>query len=199
MSDKFIVGVTGGIGSGKSAATYIFQKLGVDVVDADEVARDVVKPNAPALNAIVESFGESILLSDGHLDRAKLRDIIFSDEESKQALNGIMFPAIRQELIRQLSEAKSSYVILSAPLLLENKLQKYTNRILVIDVPVETQVERACKRDDVNEKQIRAIIASQITRELRVNEADDVLDNSHDIDDLAEKVTELHQKYLSMT
>lgn len=198
MTDKFVVGVTGGIGSGKTAATDVFQQLGIYVVDADEVAREVVEPGKPALQAIVAVFGEGILVDDGTLNRAKLRELIFSDDASKQQLNDIMFPAIRNALIQQLSDAKSDYVILSAPLLLENKLQKYTNRVLVIDVPVAVQIERASKRDDVNEAQIKAIIASQIGREERLSLADDVLDNSQQIEQLAEKVHELHQKYLLM-
>ena len=198
MSGNFVVGVTGGIGAGKTAVTDIFQLLGIDVVDADQVARDIVRPNEPALNQIVETFGSEILLADGNLDRAKLREIIFSDTNKKAQLNDIMFPAIRIEMLEQLTNSRSPYVILSAPLLLENKLQQYTDRVLVVDVPISIQIERACARDDVNKQQIEAIISSQIDREKRLQLADDVIDNSQPLEYLSEKVTKLHKKYLCM-
>ncbi|NVK25369.1 MAG: dephospho-CoA kinase [Gammaproteobacteria bacterium] len=195
---KFIVGVTGGIGAGKSAATDLFEKLGISVVDADIVAREVVTPGQPALQKIVEAFGEQILLSNGTLNRAKLREIIFSNENCKRQLNDIMFPAIREELLYQLSNADSPYVILSAPLLLENGLESYTDRVLVVDVPESIQITRASSRDGVNNEQIKSIIQNQINREQRLEKANDVIDNSHSLDDLSRQVENYHQQYLTL-
>ena len=196
--NKFVIGVTGGIGAGKTAVTEQFQQLGIEVVDADEVARTIVQPNQPTLTKIVDTFGKQILLESGQLDRAKLRALIFSDDQQKQKLNNIMFPAIRVELVAQLSNAQSAYVILSAPLLFENGLEQYTDRVLVVDVPETTQIKRASHRDTVSEQQIKSIIKSQISRKDRLNNADDVIDNQGTVENLHEQVKVMHQKYISM-
>ena len=164
IKDKLIIGLTGGIGSGKTAASDHFMKLGVDIVDADVIAREIVKPNSKTLNKVADQFGADILLENGELNRAKLRERIFTSDDDKQALNSIMQPAIRYALLEQLNKARSEYVILSAPLLLENGLEKYCQRVLVIDVPVETQLQRASSRDTVSSNQIQSIIDSQIDR-----------------------------------
>jgi dephospho-CoA kinase len=199
LNDKLIIGVTGGIGSGKSALTAEFEKLNVVVVDADVVAREVVAVNSPALMQIVNEFGPDILLPTGELNRAKLREIIFSDEQSKQTLNAIMHPAIRNELIQQLIHAKSSYVILSAPLLFENKLDKLTDKVVVVDVPEHVQVNRASSRDDVEQEQIKAIMASQYSREQRNEKADYLVANEHDISLLAKQVIKLNTEFLRLS
>ncbi|GHB72477.1 dephospho-CoA kinase [Psychrosphaera saromensis] len=199
LNDKLIIGVTGGIGSGKSALTAEFEKLNVVVVDADVVAREVVAVNSPALMQIVNEFGPDILLSTGELNRVKLREIIFSDEQSKQTLNAIMHPAIRNELIQQLIHAKSSYVILSAPLLFENKLDKLTDKVVVVDVPEHVQVNRASSRDDVEQEQIKAIMASQFSREQRNEKADYLVANEHDISLLAKQVIKLNTEFLRLS
>lgn len=195
---KLIIGVTGGIGSGKSAATNEFERLGITVIDADIVAREVVEPGQPALASIVEHFGEKILENDV-LNRAKLRDIIFTDPEQKLALNKIMHPAIRDTLVKQLKSADSVYVLLSAPLLFENGLDKYTQRNLVVDVPEAVQMQRASMRDGVEQQQIRAIIAAQMPRDERLARADDVIVNTGSLDALHLKVQELHDKYLILS
>jgi dephospho-CoA kinase len=195
--DKYIVGVTGGIGSGKTAATDVFKTLGIDVVDADLVSRKVVEPGSVVLFQIEQHFGEDILLENGQLNRAKLREIIFRDQDAKQWVNDLMHPAIRQEIVTCLAEAKSDYVVLSAPLLIENGLEKFCNRVLVIDIPEEMQLSRASRRDDVNEEQIRAIMASQIDRQRRLKAANDVIDNSGDLALLSEQVKKYHNKYVS--
>lgn len=199
LNDKLIIGVTGGIGSGKSALTAEFEKLNVVVVDADVVAREVVAVNSPALMQIVNEFGPDILLPTGELNRAKLREIIFSDEQSKQTLNAIMHPAIRNELIQQLIHTKSSYVILSAPLLFENKLDKLTDKVVVVDVPEHVQVNRASSRDDVEQEQIKAIMASQFSREQRNEKADYLVANEHDISLLAKQVIKLNTEFLRLS
>lgn len=196
--EKLIIGVTGGIGSGKTAATNEFERLGITVIDADIVAREVVEPGQPALASIVEHFGESILENDV-LNRAKLRDVIFTDPEQKLALNKIMHPAIRDALVKQLESADSVYVLLSAPLLFENGLDKYTQRNLVVDVPEAVQMQRASMRDGVEQQQIRAIIAAQMPRDERLARADDVIVNTGSLDALHLKVQELHDKYLILS
>jgi len=199
LLNKFIVGVTGGIGSGKTAVTDRFIQLGIDVVDADIVAREVVAIGSKVLAAIEAHFGREILLTDGSLDRAKLRTIIFTDVEQKKWLNQLMHPAIRTELIQQLSQADSVYVILSAPLLLENNLQFLVDKVLSVDVPEKLQVERASLRDGVSAEQIQAIIESQITRELRLQRSDEVIDNSGDLEQLQLEVDKAHQRFLQMS
>ena len=195
---KLIIGVTGGIGSGKTAATDEFERLGITVIDADIVAREVVEPGQPALASIVEHFGEKILENDV-LNRAKLRDIIFTDPEQKLALNKIMHPAIRDAHVKQLESADSVYVLLSAPLLFENGLDKYTQRNLVVDVPEAVQMQRASMRDGVEQQQIRSIIAAQMPRDERLARADDVIVNTGSLDALHLKVQELHDKYLILS
>ena len=198
IKDKLIIGLTGGIGSGKTAASDHFMKLGVDIVDADVIAREIVKPNSKTLNKVADQFGADILLENGELNRAKLRERIFTSDDDKQALNSIMQPAIRYALLEQLNKARSEYVILSAPLLLENGLEKYCQRVLVIDVPVETQLQRASSRDTVSSNQIQSIIDSQIDRTSRLSKADDVIANSEDLTHLSKQVTQLHNKYLTL-
>lgn len=197
-SKRLIVGLTGGIGSGKTAATDLFAEQGIDIVDADIVARQVVTPGAPALESIKAEFGDEYIDGEGLLNRAKLRALVFSDESAKQKLNAIMQPAIRTELLDQLTQAKSRYVILSAPLLLENGLESYCQRVLVVDVPEALQVQRATNRDSVNEEQIKSIISSQIDRPTRLTKADDVIDNSGSLSELKIQVNQLHKKYLTL-
>lgn len=194
---KFIVGVTGGIGAGKSAATDRFIELGISVVDADIVAREVVEPGSATLNAIAEAFGTEILLQDGGLNRSKMRELVFNDEAAKLKLNAIIHPAIRTEMLSQLQNASSAYVILSAPLLLENKLEKYVDQVVVVDVPESVQVQRASSRDGVDSEQIKAIMASQCNRQQRLEKADYILDNTGKLEDLQEKVERLHQTFLA--
>ena len=201
LQHKLIIGVTGGIGAGKTAATDAFAELGIAVVDADLVAREVVEPGSSVLEQIRVYFGDDILLADGNLNRAKLRQIIFSDVAQKNWLNQLMHPAIRQALVAQLelAAAESPYVILSAPLLLENELEIMVDRVLVVDVNEEVQLQRASGRDGVNESQIQAIIDSQISRPERLAKADDVIDNSKDLKCLIEQVKRFHKKYLELT
>lgn len=194
---QFIVGVTGGIGAGKTAVTDIFQQLGIDVVDADVVAREVVQPGKPALAQLIDVFGEQMIQPDGELNRAKLRQLVFTDGAAKQQLNDIMHPAIRTELTQQLQQAKSAYAILAAPLLLENNLQSYINSLVVVDVPEELQLARASSRDQVQVQQIKAIMSSQCSRQQRLEQADHVIDNSGPLLALNEQVEDLHQQFMT--
>ncbi|KZZ51337.1 dephospho-CoA kinase, partial [Oleiphilus sp. HI0122] len=172
-----IIGLTGGIGSGKSAASAHFEKLGIHVVDADLVAREVVEPGKPALATIAKQFGADILNEFGGLDRTKLRAIIFSDTNAKRWLEALLHPIIRSEIIRQISNAESPYAILVSPLLFETDQHKLCSRTLLIDAPKELQIERATKRDNVSIDSIEKIIAAQMPREAKQKHADDIILN----------------------
>lgn len=194
----FVVGLTGGIGSGKSAATAIFEKHGIDIIDADEVAREVVAVGSEGLRHIAEHFGETILLEDGCLNRAALREKVFAAEEEKHWLNGLLHPLIRSRMQQLISESTSPYCILSVPLLVENKLTEMCKHVVVVDCPEAMQLERALKRDGSTEQTIKSIMASQATRKERVDAANDVLDNSTTLEALASQISTLHQKLLSL-
>ncbi len=193
---NWILGVTGGIGSGKTAATDYFQTLGIVVVDADVVAREVVQPGQSALAAIVQHFGQDALAADGSLDRRKLREIVFADVSQRQALEAITHPAIHAELIRQLQIASSPYAILATPLLWETGQAKLVQHSLVIDVPEALQLQRASLRDGNSEAQIKAIMAAQLSREQRLAKADDVISNTGSLNDLYAEINRLHPLYL---
>ncbi len=193
-----VIGLTGGIGSGKTAASDHFKTLGIDIIDADIAARTVVEPNQPGLKKIAEHFGENILLADGNLDRAALREKIFSDPDEKQWLEALLHPLIRDEINRSIQTATSPYVIFVSPLLLETDQHNLCNRILVIDVPEEIQIERAASRDDNTYEQIQKIIASQIPRQQRLDKADDVISNTKGLSELHQAVEDLHKNYLSL-
>lgn len=192
----FIVGLTGGIGSGKTTVANLFHQLGIQSVDADIVAREVVEPGTPCLQCIVEHFGPAILQADGQLNRAALREIIFSQPEQKTWLNNLLHPAIRQQLLQQLAALTSPYALLIAPLLLENGLNHYVQRVLVVDLPERLQIARTLQRDQVSEQQVAAIIATQLPRAERLKRADDVVVNDQTADVLQQQVQALHQFYL---
>lgn len=194
-----IVGLTGGIGSGKSAASACFAKLGVTIVDADVIAREAVQPNTPALQAIAKHFGPEILLPNGALNRAQLRHIIFAQPEAKTWLESLLHPLINQRLQQQLHSARSAYAVLASPLLLETSQHQLVDRILVIDCPPEVQIQRAAQRDNIDPAQIKAIMATQINRTERLKRADDVLHNHGDLQELEGEVAKLHQQYLRLS
>ena len=195
---SYIIGLTGGIGSGKTTVSDIFESYGVEVVDADIKAREVVAVGSKALNEIHQRYGDQIIENSGELNRKALREIIFKDETEKAWLNNLMHPLIRESIVNSLAQAKSEYVILSAPLLFENGLEKLVNSTLVVDVEESVQQERTSKRDGVDKSQVKAIIDSQIDRAKRLSLAHDVIDNSsHDLDTLKEKVKSLHETYLN--
>jgi dephospho-CoA kinase len=195
---SFIVGLTGGIGSGKSAVAELFRGLGIEVVDADIAARKVVEPDSPALMAIAEHFGSAIIQQDGNLDRAALREIIFNDEQDRLWLEQLLHPAIGLWLTNKLSSASSPYAILESPLLLETTQHQLVDRILVVDVNKNVQIERASARDNNTPEQIKAIIATQMERTIRLERADDVIDNNGPPETLKETVNQFHQTYLRL-
>ena len=193
-----IIGLTGGIGSGKSAVSDKFKSLGITVVDADVAARTVVEPSQPALAEIEKHFGSNILNQEGVLDRAQLREIMASDSEERVWLESVLHPRIGEQIAKELAESTSPYTIYVAPLLLETNSQKICSRVLVVDVPKEIQIQRTAERDKVSEIQIEKIVAVQMEREERLEKADDVLVNTGTIKELEEQVVKLHQKYLEM-
>ncbi len=196
---RFIVGLTGGIGSGKTTVANEFIRLGAQAVDADIVAREVVAPGSECLEAIAVKFGPEILLADGQLNRSELRAQIFADQNKKQWLNQLMHPAIRQLMLQQLNAADSPYVLLIAPLLFENGLERYTNLNVVVDVPEQVQLERTCQRDAVDHEQVKSIIASQISRQQRLAKADEIVDNDRPWPQVANDIAFLHQKFMQLS
>ena len=192
----FVVGITGGIGSGKSAVTDHLETLGITVVDADKVARVVVEPGTSGLAAIVEHFGEDILLADGGLDRAALRKIVFDNPEERKVLEGITHPRIRDEIARQLSQASSPYVVLSSPLLLESGQNTFTDYVVVVDVPEEVQLRRTMARDDNSEALVKQIMAAQLDRQTRLARADTSITNDASLEELCERVEAMHEDLL---
>lgn len=193
----YIVALTGGIGSGKSTVADAFSRLGIVIVDADIIARQVVEPQTPGLRAIEAHFGKDIINSDGTLNRRLLRERIFSRPEEKTWLNALLHPMIHQETQRQISAATSPYVLWVIPLLVENQLQHKANRILVIDVLPETQLQRTMLRDNVTRQHAEQILAAQATREARLAVADDVIDNNGAPEKIASDVARLHAHYLA--
>lgn len=199
MSKPWILGLTGGIGSGKSAAAEAFAELGIETIDADHAARWVVEPGRPALAAIVDRFGEAVLQADGQLNRAALRERIFADPQQRQWLEKLLHPLIRAEISSFLSAAQSPYAILVSPLLIESGQHKTVQRVLVVDVPSELQMARAVQRDQVSEAQLRAIMKAQLDRDERLKYADDVLCNAADKAALQREAQRLHAYYLTLT
>ncbi|NTX69286.1 dephospho-CoA kinase [Lelliottia amnigena] len=193
----YIVALTGGIGSGKSTVADAFSRLGIVIVDADIIARQVVEPQTPGLRAIEAHFGKDIINSDGTLNRRLLRERIFCRPEEKTWLNALLHPMIHQETQRQISAATSPYVLWVIPLLVENQLQHKANRILVIDVLPETQLQRTMLRDNVTRQHAEQILAAQATREARLAVADDVIDNNGAPETIASDVARLHAHYLA--
>lgn len=193
---NFIVGLTGGIGSGKTAVSSRFAKLGIGVVDADVIAREVVEPGTEALTKIAAHFGNNLLLSNGALDRAALRQTIFADTSAKTWLESLLHPLIANETIKQLDAVQSSYALYVSPLLVESKQQTMCQRLVVVDVPESVQLERTMKRDSNEQAQVERIIASQATRDERLAVATDVIDNTTGFTDLDQQVSRLHQQFL---
>ena len=191
-----IVGITGGIGSGKSAVTERFEQLGITVVDADLAARVIVETGKPALTAIAAHFGQDILQADGTLDRAALRQRVFADEDERRWLEQLTHPLIGQEIVDQIAAATSPYTILSSPLLLETSQKALVDCVVVVDVPEETQLQRTMQRDANAEAQVKRIMAAQMRREDRLERADIVIDNSRSLEELDSLVEELHKEFL---
>jgi len=196
LSGRPVVGITGGIGSGKTAVTDLLAGLGITIVDADLASRLIMQPGKPALAAVRNHFGASILLADGQLDRAALRALVFADPTERAWLEALTHPLIGQEIQDQLAAATSPYVVLSSPLLLETSQRELCDCVVVVDVPASMQLERTMARDNNDAVQVRRIMAAQLEREARIAQADEIIDNSGTLQDLQERVRDLHQRLL---
>jgi len=190
---NLIVGITGGIGCGKSSVTDRLKTLKIDIVDADIIARKIVEPGELALEEIVEHFGRKILLPDGRLDRAQLRVIVFSAEEEKYWLETLTHPLIEKEIQTQISSSNSAYVVLSSALLLESRQRDLVDLTVVVDIPETLQVARTILRDKNSEDLVKKIIKSQLERNERLSRADIIIDNSYSLDNLNTEIQKLHQ------
>lgn len=199
MSD-YIVGITGGIGSGKTTVSNLFAELGISIIDADIIAREVVEPNSNGLNAIINYFGNDVIDNLGQLNRSALRQIVFDDSLKREWLNNLLHPLIREQMVLQTKRATSQYCILVVPLLIENNLTHLVDRIAVIDVEETTQKLRASSRDNANSAEIQKIIDSQIKRHDRILAANDIIDNQNtSAEQLKTRVEHLHQNYLKLS
>ncbi|MFZ2235316.1 MAG: dephospho-CoA kinase [Dokdonella sp.] len=195
----YTVALTGGIASGKSEVERRFVALGVPVIDADRIARELVEPGQAALQEIVDTFGASILNTDGHLDRAAMRSRVFGNPAARQQLETILHPRIREQMKADAIDASGDYVLLAIPLLVESgAAYEWADRILVVDAPREAQMQRLLQRPGIDAAMAEAILAAQTTREQRLVIADDVIDNSGPITALDDIVLRLHQRYQSL-
>lgn len=191
------VGITGGIGSGKTALTDWLAKKGIAIVDADLASRVIVAPGQPALAEIAETFGQEFIKADGQLDRTAVRSLVFTDDNKRQQLEAITHPRIRDELARQMDAADSTYVVLSSPLLLESGQSSMVDLSVVVDVPVNAQIERTIARDQNTRELVESIMAAQLDRDTRIARADIVIDNSGSLDALYQRGEILHQTLLA--
>jgi len=196
MNKRFVIGLTGGIGSGKSTVADEFAKLGASIVDTDAIAHELTSPNGLALSGIRKIFGEKAIGPDGAMDRKKMRDHVFARPEEKKKLEGLLHPMIREESARRIAAARGAYVVHVVPLLVESAdYRRRVDRVLVVDCPEELQVARVRERG-LSEREARAILAAQVSRAERLAAADDVIDNGGARDALPKQVAVLHQKYL---
>ncbi|MEA2117401.1 dephospho-CoA kinase [Halovibrio sp. HP20-50] len=197
-----IIGLTGGIGSGKSTVARAFETLGAAWVDADDVAREVVAPGEPALLAIKQRFGDSVIHQDGSLNRAALRDIVFKDPAQRQWLESVTHPKVRERLwqhLERLNAEGAPYVLLVSPLLFESGQDALVDRSIVVDVPQHVQLSRTRERDGVSESQVHAILAAQLPREQRLSKANDVIDNSGDHASMMAQVARLDERFRQLS
>ena len=198
MARRLRIGLTGGIASGKSTVAGRFRELGIPVIDADQSSRAVVAPGQPGLKAVVAKFGEGVLTADGELDRRALRQLIFADSQKRRGLEAILHPLIRADMERRAIQAVGPYVILEIPLLVEAGGRDRVDRVLVVDADEATQLQRLMERDGESLEGARAILAAQANRAIRLEAADDVLENSGSVSELRQAVYRLHQRYLQL-
>ena len=195
----FVLGITGGIGSGKTAVTDIFSELNIDVIDADIASRKAVEKGSSSLKEIEDHFGSEIILNDGNLDRQKLREVIFDKEEEKDWLEKLLHPQILKIISSELAESRTSYTILVSPLLFETGQYKLCSRTLLVDVEEKLQIARASKRDNVSEEQIKSIIEAQMPRSEKITLANDIVTNNGTLEDLRKEIISLHNNYLKLS
>lgn len=191
------IGLTGGIGSGKSAASAHFARLGAEVIDTDLLSRELVAPGQPALTEIVDTFGEQVLESSGGLDRSRLRERIFTDPAARNALERILHPRIRDAMLGRAAHSSAPYLVFVIPLLFETGQQSLVDRVLVIDVPEALQRARVGARDQLDDSRIDRILKAQVDRDTRLRGADDVICNDGSLEDLHAAVEQLHHRYMT--
>jgi len=193
-----LIGLTGGIGSGKTAAAKHFEFLGIDIVDADLASRAVVEPGQPALEAIAEHFSAAIIDAKGRLDRAKLRKLVFAEESERKWLQRLLHPLISNYLAEQISRSNSTYCLLVNPLLLESGQSQWCKKIVVVDTAIETQIQRTMSRDENNREQVQNIVNAQMSRDDRLSAADFILLNDQGMDELKSNVEKIHQNLVNL-
>ncbi|MDP2878677.1 MAG: dephospho-CoA kinase [Sulfuricella sp.] len=194
-----VIGLTGGIGSGKSSVARIFAALGAAVIDTDEIAHRLTAKDTPALAAIIEQFGSSYQLPDGNLDRARLRKRVFSDHAAKEQLEKLLHPLIKQQVVSEMAEAQGPYLVLVIPLFFETGAYRdLVDRVLVVDCDENQQISRTMSRSKLSTEEVRSIVAHQVPRAERIKQADDILSNRGNYADLEEHAKELHQHYLTL-
>lgn len=189
------IGLTGGIGSGKTTVAEKFAECGAPVIDADRIAHELVKPGMPALKAIIKTFGDELLDNDGHLKRDQLSQLVFSADDQRKKLESILHPLILSEMENRIGSIQTPYCILVIPLLIETDLTKWVDKILVVDVSKKTQIERIKKRDRLDQKDIQSILNTQCSREQRLQAADEIITNEGTFEDLSLQIKELHEKF----
>ena len=192
------IGLTGGVASGKSTVADLFEALGAPLIDTDVLARKVVEPGEPGLAAVRDEFGPEVLTERGELDRRKLRSIVFADDAKRRRLESILHPLIRGRLLAELRQLDAPYVVIAVPLLVETNFDQLVDRVLVVDVPVEVQLERLMQRDGSSRAEAQAMIDAQVDRETRLARADEVIDNSGSVDSTRAQVEALHRLYLQL-
>ena len=198
MGRRLLIGLTGGIASGKSTVAQRFMDLGVPVIDADAAAREVVAPGKPGLQQVIDRFGSRVVAENGELDRRALREIVFSDPDARRDLEAILHPLIRTDMDRSAAAAVGPYIVMAIPLLIEGGSRDRVDRILVVDVDEAVQLQRVMARDHCSSEQAQAILASQAPRSARLAAADDVLPNGGTVTELRQAVDALHQQYLRL-
>jgi dephospho-CoA kinase len=196
----FVVGLTGGIGSGKSAAAEEFARLGATVVDTDAIAHELTAPGGAAIEGVRRLFGDDCIDARGAMDRGRVRALVFDDAAARKRLEGLLHPMIREQSSRRIAAATGPYVVHVVPLLIESRdYRGRIDRVLVVDCPEQTQLARVSARSGLSEEEVRRMMAAQIPRAERLAAADDVIDNSGSIDDLRRQVQALHRRYLAMS
>jgi len=198
MTEKLIIALTGGVGSGKSTVSSLFAELGIDIIDTDTIARDIVKPGMPALLEITEHFGSGIVDKEGALKRTQLRKKIFAKPQEKQWLENLLHPLIREQVRQRVAVSESPYCIVVIPLFFETKRYEAINRILVVEASKEMQIQRVMDRDNCSEVEVERIMQSQVSDQTRREGADDIIENNGSIERLREQVLALHERYLNL-
>ena len=189
------IGLTGGIGAGKTEAANLFSELGVPVIDADRIARELVEPGTEAYEEVVATFGGDIVIADGSLDRKRLRDLVFHDAKQRKRLEAILHPRVRAAIVREVQALSSAYCVIVVPLLVESGMQDLVHRVLVVNAPRDTRARRVMSRDAIGADQAQSIMDAQANNALRLGEADDVLDNTGNLAELRQSILDLHRRY----